>query len=74
MDVKIGFVDSPRELAIQAAAAEGLEQQVSDALEQGTGVLKLQDQRGRKYLVRTSTIAYVEFGEAQPRAVGFAGA
>lgn len=74
MEMKIGFVDSPRELVIQAQDAAAVEQEVNQLLEAGSGVLQVQDQRGRKYFVRVNTIAYVEFGEAQPRPVGFAGA
>ncbi|MDO4928924.1 MAG: DUF3107 domain-containing protein [Corynebacterium sp.] len=74
MEIKIGFVESPRELVINAASDNDVQQQVTSALEAGEGILKLADQRGRNYVVRVSTVAYVEFGEGQPRAVGFASA
>lgn len=74
MEIKIGFIESPLELVINVAGHEELQQQVATSLKAGEGVLELADQRGRNYVVRVNTIAYVEFGEAQPRAVGFASA
>lgn len=45
---------------------------VSDALTGGDGILSLQDDKGRKYLVQSSKIAYVEIGPSDIRKVGFA--
>ncbi|MGV0340764.1 DUF3107 domain-containing protein [Corynebacterium mastitidis] len=75
MDVKIGFQDSPRELVVHAAeGGEDLKARIARVLESGQGVLELKDAKGRTYLVRAATIAYVDMGAAAPRAVGFAGA
>lgn len=74
MEVKIGIFQSPRELTFSSAQTpEEIEQQVSDALADATGVLKLTDERGRTFLVQTERIAYVEIGVADVRRVGFAG-
>jgi hypothetical protein len=34
-------------------------------------VLELEDEKGRRYLVSTDRVAYVEIGETARRAVGF---
>ena len=72
MEVKIGITDSPRELAFNStqspAEVEGL---ITDALKGDSGVLALTDDKGRRFLVQTARIAYVEIGAADGRRVGF---
>lgn len=75
MDVKIGLIDSPRELVISVEGEQ--EAQVNslrEALAGSEEVLELSDTQGRRYLVRKSRVAYVEVGASTPRTVGFAGA
>ena len=72
MDIKIGLADTARELSI--AFAEGHENvlnTVKQAIEDQTPTVTLEDDKGKKYLVRTEKIAYVELGSAQARSVGF---
>ncbi|OJZ72989.1 ATP-binding protein [Mycobacterium paraffinicum] len=72
MEVKIGITDSPRELVIASAQTPvEVEELVSAALSEGAGLLRLNDERGRRFLVHTSKIAYVEIGPADGRRVGF---
>ncbi|BBX71435.1 uncharacterized protein DUF3107 [Mycobacterium sp. BK558] len=72
MEVKIGVTDSPRELILSSAQTPAeVEKLVSDALEAGSGVLALTDEKGRRYLVQAARIAYVEIGAADARRVGF---
>lgn len=72
MEVKIGVTDSPRELTFNSAQTPSeVEQLVTDALGQGSGVLALTDEKGRRFLVQTARIAYVEIGAADVRRVGF---
>ncbi len=74
MEVKIGISESPRELVLNSSQTpEEVEQQVRAALEKGSPVLDLTDDRGRKVLVQTAKIAYVEIGVADVRRVGFGG-
>ena len=72
MEVKIGITDSPRELAFNSTQSptevEGL---ITDALKGDSGVLSLTDDKGRRFLVQTARIAYVEIGAADGRRVGF---
>ncbi|BBY17153.1 DUF3107 domain-containing protein [Mycolicibacterium litorale] len=73
MEVKIGVSDSPRELVLNSAQTPSeVEKLVTDALSGGAGgVLALSDEKGRRYLVQTTRIAYVEIGAADVRRVGF---
>lgn len=71
MDVKIGVAESPRELVINSAQTPGeVEELITKALG-SDGVLALTDEKGRRYLVQASKIAYVEIGAADTRRVGF---
>lgn len=72
MEVKIGITDSPRELVLASAQTPAeVEELVSAALGEGSGLLRLSDERGRRFLIHTTKIAYVEIGEADARRVGF---
>jgi hypothetical protein len=72
VEVKIGVTDSPRELVLSSAQTPAeVEKLVTDALDAGTGVLALTDEKGRRYLVQSARIAYVEIGAADARRVGF---
>ena len=72
MEVKIGVTDSPRELNFNSAQTPTeVEKLVSEALTTQAGVLSLTDEKGRRFLVQTAKIAYVEIGAADVRRVGF---
>ena len=73
MEVKIGVSDSPRELLFNSSQTpEEVEELVKSALAKGTSeVLSLTDDKGRRFLVQTGRIAYVEIGAADVRRVGF---
>lgn len=73
MEVKIGVADSPRELSVSSAdTPEQVEALVTEALSGKQSLLSLLDDKGRRYLVPTSRIAYVEIGPSDSRRVGFA--
>ncbi|HEU4361992.1 MAG TPA: DUF3107 domain-containing protein [Mycobacterium sp.] len=75
MEVKIGVTDSARELAFTSAQTpDEVEELVTAALSKdpaGSAVLSLTDEKGRRFLVQTAKIAYVEIGVADSRRVGF---
>jgi hypothetical protein len=72
VEVKIGVADSPRELVVSSTLSPGeVEALVSDSLQSSRGVLALVDDKGRRYLIPTARIAYVEIGPADSRRVGF---
>jgi hypothetical protein len=72
VEVKIGITDSPRELVFSSAQTPGeVEDLVAAALAEGTGLLSLSDDKGRRFLIHAAKIAYVEIGVADARRVGF---
>ena len=72
VEVKIGITDSPRELVFSSVQTPGeVEELVSDALAKDSNVLSLTDEKGRRFLVHATKIAYVEIGVADSRRVGF---
>ena len=73
MEVKIGVSDSPRELVFNSTQTpEEVEGLVKAALAKGASeVLSLADDKGRRFLVQTARIAYIEIGAADSRRVGF---
>ena len=72
MEVKIGITDSPRELVFTSSLTPSeVEALVSAALSKDSDVLSLTDEKGRRFLVGSTKIAYVEIGAADSRRVGF---
>jgi hypothetical protein len=75
VEVKIGVTDIARELVFTSTQTpDEVEELVTTAVGKGTedsGVLSLTDEKGRRFLVQTAKIAYVEIGAADSRRVGF---
>ncbi|MFE7315206.1 DUF3107 domain-containing protein [Streptomyces sp. NPDC057555] len=72
MEVKIGVQHAPREIVLESGqSAEEVERAVSDALSGKAELLTLVDDHGRKVLVASDRVAYVELGEPTARKVGF---
>jgi Protein of unknown function (DUF3107) len=74
VEVKIGIQSVPRELVVETdTPADQVERDVSVALENASGhaVLAVSVAKGGKVLVPADKIAYVEFGGAEGRRVGF---
>lgn len=72
MEVKVGVVDSSRELTIVSPQTpDEVESLVADALAKADGQLALTDDKGRRYIVPSARIAYVEIGPAETQRVGF---
>jgi hypothetical protein len=72
VEVKIGISDSPRELVVTSGQSPAeVEAVVNEAFGNG-GVIALTDEKGRKYLVQSSKVSYVEIGPPQNSRVGFA--
>ena len=72
MEVKIGVADSPRELTVSTGdSPDAIEAMVTAALQNTQGLLTLTDDKGRRYMVPTSRVAYIEIGPADSRRVGF---
>ena len=73
MEVKIGVQRTPREIVLESTQSpDEVEAAVRDALKDPSGVLALVDEKGRRVVVPSALIAYVEIAEADHRRVGFA--
>lgn len=72
MEIKIGVQHAARELSLESElSAEEVEKTVSAALTGKTSLLVLTDEKGRKVIVPTDRLAYIEIGEPSSRRVGF---
>jgi len=72
VEVKIGVQHANRELVIDSEqSSDDVQDAVAKALEGGEKFLALVDTKGRRVLVPTEKLAYVEIGEANERRVGF---
>jgi hypothetical protein len=72
VEVKVGVQHSPRELVLESAQTpEEVEQAVTAALADADGVLSLVDDKGRRLIVPSQKVAYVEIAETESRRVGF---
>ncbi|MEC3979253.1 DUF3107 domain-containing protein [Amycolatopsis sp. H20-H5] len=73
MEVKIGIKDTVRELVVSSAQpADEVEKLVAEALKASDGLFRLDDEKGRKYIIPAERIAYVEIAPSDVRKVGFA--
>ncbi|MEU6775364.1 DUF3107 domain-containing protein [Streptomyces sp. NPDC046759] len=72
MEVKIGVQHAPREIVLESGlSVDEVERAVSEALAGKTQLLSLEDEKGRKVLIPTDRLAYVEIGAPTVRKVGF---
>jgi hypothetical protein len=72
VEVKIGVQNANRELVLDSGqSTDDVEKAVSQALSGDEGVLVLTDSKGRKVLVPTDKLAYVEIGSPTVGQVGF---
>ncbi len=72
MDIRIGIRDSSREISFESAqSASEVEAAVAAVLEGGAKILKLTDNKGRRFIVPTDALGYVEIGAEEARRVGF---
>ena len=73
MEVKIGIAESARELLVSSdQSPEEVAKLVDEAIASEGGLLRLTDDRGRKFVIRGERIAYVEIAPEEARKVGFA--
>jgi hypothetical protein len=72
VEVKIGVQHAPREIVIESRQnADEVQAAVEAALGKGSTMLALEDEHGRRILVPSDRVAYVEIGEQAGRKVGF---
>ena len=71
MEITIGVQNLPRELVIESdQTPEEVGELVTAALA-GKNALELLDTRGRRVIIPTASIGYVEIGSEEQRRVGF---
>ena len=72
MEVKVGVADTARELVLNSSQSQDeIEALVAAALKDSAGTLSLVDDKGRRYVVPSARVAYVEIGTSDSRRVGF---
>ena len=72
MDVKIGVTDTGRELMVSSTSnPDEIEALISESLKNPLGTLVLVDEKGRRVIVPSARIGYVEIAPADGRRVGF---
>jgi hypothetical protein len=71
VEIKVGIQHVNREVVVETTeTAAAIEQAFAEAVE-NEGVFTLSDERGRRVLIPSSKIAYVDLGEENARKVGF---
>ncbi|WP_034265303.1 DUF3107 domain-containing protein [Actinospica robiniae] len=72
MEIKIGVQHAARELSVESTLTpEEVAAAVADAIGGKSGLLVLEDEKGRRVIVPADRLAYVEIGEQTARRVGF---
>jgi hypothetical protein len=72
VEVRIGVKGAPRELSFESAqTADEIQSIVDTALAGNDATVTLTDEKGRRVMVATDKLAYVEIAEADSRRVGF---
>jgi hypothetical protein len=72
MEVRIGVKGAPRELVLDSnQSAEDIEKAVASALKGDAPTITLTDDKGRRVVVATDKLAYIEIAESEGRRVGF---
>jgi hypothetical protein len=72
VEVKIGVQNANRELVLDSPeSTDAVEKAVVEALSGDENVLVLSDSKGRKVMVPTAKLAYVEIGSPSSGQVGF---
>ena len=71
MEIKVGIQHVNREVVVETTeTAADVEKAFSEAVG-SDGVFTVSDERGRRVLIPSSKIAYVDLGEEHARKVGF---
>ncbi len=75
MEVRIGVQHAHRELMLESEqSSDEVQDLVAKAMSGGESLLVLVDERGRRVVVPSDKLAFVEIGEESARRVGFGAA
>lgn len=73
MEIKIGIVNSPREISLETPdTPDEVQSAVLAGLSEG-GAVQFRDAKGRQLIVAADKLSYVDIGEPSQRRVGFGG-
>lgn len=74
MEIKIGVLHIPREIVVESSQTPAeVEALVAAAFKSVDGQLVLTDERGRRVIVPSNLVAYVDIAQSDQRRVGFGG-
>jgi hypothetical protein len=72
VDIRIGILNSPREINFETSqAAADIEKLVAAALDSDAKFIRLTDDKDKVYIVPTASFGYIEVGSETSRRVGF---
>jgi hypothetical protein len=72
MEVRIGVKGAPRELVLDSnQSGDDIQKAVDTALKNDSPTITLTDEKGRRIIVATDKLAYIEVAESEGRKVGF---
>jgi hypothetical protein len=73
LEIRIGVVESPKEISLQVEdKPEDLAKRIDDSVKNNTAMMWFVDDHGKRVGIPTEKLAYVEIDpESQPRSVGF---
>lgn len=70
MEITIGIAENGRQLTLSVERGQDdVEKQITEAL--AGSVLTIDDDKGRRFIIPTAKIAFVEIGAVDSRRVGF---
>ena len=71
MEIKVGIQHVNREIVVETTtSAADIEKSFAEAVD-SDGVFTVQDEHGRKVMIPSTKIAYLDLGEENARRVGF---
>ena len=72
MDIRIGILNSPREINFETAQSPAeVEKIIAAALDSDAKYIRLMDDKDKVYIIPTASFGYVEVGSEVSRRVGF---
>ncbi len=72
MEVKIGVLNSPREIVIDSSQTpDEVQAAYESALKGSDSTFSLSDDKGRTVIIAVSAVAYLDVSQADVRRVGF---
>jgi len=72
VEVRIGITNVGREISLESAqSATEVEKVLADAIAANAPFVALADEKGKRFLIPTAGIAYIELGAEESRRVGF---